>query len=240
MVPTLIAKMLNFSYYFDQKFIRVKTFSSSPCARESLKPYQTGILVDYLTRLMLTKDAKKAFDIPLTFPVPEAKLIVSQIKPVKTLETVQLAARMLPFDQLYRLGTILEDAPVVTSEDASVIWTLVDRSCELLNYCKSGPDDQIQCGVTFPGALTDVITNGDGDYQTSRALIEMKVSKYPPKNEHWLQLFIYYLMGLNSTNRQNFLKNTHLAVVNPRINAIYTYPVKYLKNIDQLKDALGY
>ena len=118
----------------------------------NINPMQLGVLVDYLTRLMLTHDVKASFDIPLkglkileafdflgeeenyakeTY-IKETKQAVNRIETKLSDQTIQQASQLLPLDSFFRSGR-LGTAPSIGVETANWIRLLVNKSLYQLN-----------------------------------------------------------------------------------------------------------
>ena len=100
----------------------------------------------------------------------------------------------------------------------------------------------IKDGFTFEGGYTDIIASGDGDFLTEDTLWDFKVSKYPPSNQHTLQILVYYLMGMHSVHDE-FKKIKKIGIYNPRLNVVYFYdldkaPKLMFEEIE--KEVIGY
>lgn len=229
MTPVQIVNQLaGQNNYIDTSY--VKSFSNGfpQPPRETIQPFFSGLLVDYLTRLTLTHNPKQAFAIPLKTGVADAYNIVNTIKPNISDETILKACQLLPYDQLYRRGILEDETPEPTDQDLTQIKAMIQNAIALLKVCQFNSEDQIQSEIEFPNAFNDIVTNADADYMTDHVLIDMKVSKYVPYKKYWLQLLIYYIIGLHSDNKKQFQQLTHFAIINPRLNKIYTYPITVL------------
>ena len=97
---------------------------------------------------------------------------------------------------------------------------MVKRSCRFLD--DYGP--KILDGLTFEGGYTDIVSAGDGDFMTSDALWDFKVSKIPLNSNQTLQLLMYWRMGLHSIHPE-FQQVKYLGIFNPRMNRVYRLPV---------------
>ncbi|MCS4537127.1 hypothetical protein NXS15_03245 [Mycoplasma sp. CSL7475-4] len=98
---------------------------------------------------------------------------------------------------------------------------------------------QLHLGFDIKGAENDIITAGDGDAIVGEYLIDIKTKKTGFTPKHTLQVLIYYLMGLNSYNEEQFQKVKYLALYNPKSNifnyiAIKDIPVSIIDDINSL------
>ena len=228
----------------------------------NINPMQLGVLVDYLTRLMLTHDVKASFDIPLkglkileafdflgeeenyakeTY-IKETKQAVNRIGTKLSDQTIQQASQLLPLDSFFRSGR-LGTAPSIGVETANWIRLLVNNSLHQLNLLNNnGNIKGILTETVFPGGYTDVVDQGDGDYMTKTALVDMKVSKYRPRTSYWQQLLTYYELGLHSDFSSSYQALDKLAIVNPRLNQMFTYSLADVNQeaLEILVENMGY
>lgn len=243
--------------------IKVESFDKNhesmyPVDNDSnINPMQLGVLVDYLTRLMLTHNVKASFDIPLkglkileTIDlldekedyIKETKQVINNVEINLSDQTIQQASQLLPLDSFYRSGQ-LGTAPSFGVETANWIRLLVNNSLYQLNLLNNKDDVKgILTETTFPGGYTDIVDQGDGDYMTKTALIDMKVSKYRPRTSYWQQLLTYYELGLHSSFSSSYKALNKLAIVNPRLNQIFTYSLADVNQeaLKMLVENMGY
>ena len=129
------------------------------------------------------------------------------------------ACKMTGYDVCFRAQIALYKPVQEICPDAetiSNIRTMVNRS---LSFWKEyGPI--VVDGFTFEGGYTSVVSSGDGDFLTTDTLWDFKVSKEAPKNQHTLQLLMYYIMGCHSIHKE-FQDIKNLGIFNPRLNKIY-------------------
>lgn len=221
---------------------------------ENIHPALIGLVVDYLTRYMESKDKVNSFRISLigaiaakSFGMAEAEYAAQfLLDNIKGLDNISIAAacKICTFDVWYRnpaaafqaknYKDIEPDMPTIEN-----IRTMVNRSIDFYN--KYGP--VIKDGLTFePNGYTDTVTNGDGDFLTSDTLWDFKVSKAEPTNKYTLQLAMYYIMGKHSG--QDIYKDTrNIGIYNPRLNKVYTLdmntvPSEVIAEIE--KEVIGY
>lgn len=196
---------------------------------ENISPAIVGTAVDYLTRFMLTGNVDEAFKIALygsKLARQEAygQQLAKNIVGLDT-ESIKNACKLVGFDSVVRAGLVfykpIKDANLETTGN---IKEMVNRSLKF--FSAYGP--VIKDGFTFEGGYTNTINAGDGDFLTADTLWDFKVSKYPPKKEHTLQLLIYYFMGKNSIH-DYFKPIKNIGLFNPRLNTVYLYKVEDLE-----------
>lgn len=196
--------------------------------KESLAATTMGLVVDYMTRFMLTHDALGAFDIPIRGAriFGKENVVMQQLNLIKGLDDVSIkaAARIiLVFDASYRIGLTPQFALAERSIDELTLKNvkiMVERS---LTFFESvGP--VIATEFTFEGGYTNVVTNADADYLTKNTIWDMKVSVKSPKKEHTLQLILYYLLAKRS-GQERFKEIDSLGIFNPRLNTSYSLNV---------------
>lgn len=103
---------------------------------------------------------------------------------------------------------------VIDKQTCNNIRIMVERTKSFFKI--NGP--VVETGFTFPGAFTETIDSGDGDYLTRTGLWDMKVSAQGTTNKQTLQILVYYVMGMHSTN-PNFKSVETLGIFNPRLNS---------------------
>lgn len=199
---------------------------------ENIHPSLIGIAIDYLTRYMLEKDVRKAFDISIRGAkiLEKTKICDDLLKKIKGIDDLSIicAIKISGFDSAFRAGPqaykpIEEIEPNINT--INNVRLMVLRSINFFD--KYGP--VIKFGFTFDGGYTSVIGFGDGDFMTSDTLWDFKVSKNEPTNKHTLQLLIYYIMGLHSKYHE--YKNVkYIGIFNPRNNKVYKYLISKLDN----------
>ncbi len=193
-------------------------------AEENIHASLIGTVVDYLTRFMSGTPARQAFKISLmgASNIGKGDYALQLLASVKGLDDVSVvnALRLVSFDVLYRAGRGAYREGAGSNPDVKTIENIkimVGRS--LLFFKVYGP--VVLDGFDFEGAYTDIITIGDGDFLTSDTLWDFKVSVSEPNKNHTLQLLIYFIMGVYSTNSQ-FTNIKKLGIFNPRLNIVYT------------------
>lgn len=219
---------------------------------ENISPSLIGMTVDYLTRYTITKDAKKAFDIPLKGVKciekaqqgllksiietnlgsdynPEVDFLYWLNKVDNSLddETINAAAKLSGFDVAYRRSPydfygVDEINP--DSKTCENIRKLINRTLKMLdNY-----GGAIDTGIDFTGAYTSNIISGDADYLTADTLWDLKVIKGYITKDHIFQLLLYWRLGMRS-DKEKFENVKYIGIINPRKCETYRYD---LTNID--------
>ena len=206
---------------------------------ENIHPTLIGLVVDYLTRFMISKDATSAFQISLIgakvaqtyFNQLDAELTaVHLLQNITGLDDLSIvsSAKLVTFDVWYRNpdAALYSKSYYEVNPDAATIENIkimVNRS--LAFWQSYGPITSD--GFTLEGGYTSLINSGDGDYLTKDTLWDFKVSKYAPTSKYTLQILIYYLMGQHSG--QTIFKDINkIGIFNPRLN------IAYLKNIEEI------
>lgn len=200
--------------------------------RENIPANLMGLVVDYLTRLMMGASSEDAFDISLTGAQvldsvygntkasEYAQMLIENIRGLDP-QSITNACKMTGFDVCYRAGVEFfnpESIYLQPNEDTiENVAILVSRT---VNFLKEyGP--VIKDGFTFEGGgYTQTISSGDGDYLTKDTLWDLKVVKNTFNRNYSLQILVYYLMGKHS-NQSIFNDITKIGLFNPRLNEYY-------------------
>lgn len=190
---------------------------------ENIHSSVVGLAVDYLTRYNTGASAEEAFKISLL----GASIIGESTKAKKLLsgvtglddKSITNACKLSGYDVCYRSSPFGFKPVEEIKPDSSTIDNIRIMVNRGISFIKEyGPI--VKDGFTFDGGYTDIITAGDGDFLTETTIWDFKVSNKAPTNAHTLQLLIYYLMGLHSTNKE-FQQIEKLGVFNPRLNTVY-------------------
>lgn len=221
------------------------TFDSNYIMKEEdANPGTVGMATDYLSRVMLGTEPKKAFDISLKGAkianhLPLAEELLSRIKGLDDTSIV-CALELSCFDSVYRALYPFDPSKFKrpNNDTISNIREMVNRT--VLFFSEFGPI--VEDGFTFGGAYTNRINSGDGDILTKDTLWDLKTNKDKPDSKATLQILIYYLMGRRTTN-DNFKSINYLGIFNPRLNVAYRIETKkidpsIIKTIE--KDIIGY
>lgn len=202
-------------------------------ANENVHPTVIGMVVDYMTRFMIDKDAKAAFSISLSGAyraqlltngnqMEEAAKIFENIKDLDDNSIIN-ACKMASFDVWARnpmAGPMSPTHKDINADKDTIenIRIMVNRG---LNFIKEyGPI--ISDGFNFaPNGYTKTVDTGDGDYLTEDTMWDFKVSNKDITNKHTLQVLIYYVMGKHSGN-EIYNNINKIGFFNPRLNKVYT------------------
>lgn len=213
--------------------------------QENIHPSLVGMAVDYLSRYMLERNAKKAFHISLLGAsiiddIRYAIYLTSQIQGLDK-QSIICACKLCGYDVCYR-SSPTRYRPVENiepdQETINNIRIMVNRSLHFFEIY--GPI--VKNEITFEGGYSALVTAGDGDYLTENTLWDFKVSKRPLTTKSTLQILMYYIMSQCSIH-QELKKIEFLGFFNPRQNKVYIYSVKQLdKSIIEIvsKDVIGY
>lgn len=196
-----------------------------------------GMVVDYLTRLMMGTEAMEAFAISLKGAmraeqmqkgaIKKADKLLSNIKGLDDTSIIN-ACKMVTYDVWARnfiVAMMAKNGVDETNPDAATIQNIkimVERSVAF--WKEYGPI--VQDGFTFePNGYTKTVDTGDGDYLTADTLWDFKVTNSKPTNKHTLQLLMYWIMGRHSG--QKIYKDIQkLGIFNPRLNVVYLMDIK--------------
>lgn len=212
---------------------------------ENIHASLIGLAVDYLTRYMSGTSAQEAFSIAHRGAalVGEEQLFEKLISRIDGLtdESISSAVTLTGFDSAYRAGVrayrpVQEIVPDIDTIEN--IRTMVERSLNF--FALYGP--KVLDGLTFTGGYTGYVSSGDGDFLTKDTLWDFKVSKYPLKSKHTLQLLMYWRMGLHSIHKE-YQSVRYLGVYNPRMNIVYRLSIDKISQdvIDTVeRDVIGY
>jgi hypothetical protein len=148
------------------------------------------------------------------------------------------AIKLTAFDDVYRRGNLhIEnlDPDGATVENVEI---MTERSVKFIRSC----GNKIYPGLDFCGAYTTTVVNGDCDYVTDLALIDLKVLRGEITPQYTLQILMYYLLGKDSVHEGIFRKVKWLAFFNPRKNTAYyisvaDIPLDVLKTVR--RDVIG-
>ncbi len=213
---------------------------------ENIHASLVGLAVDYLSRFMCGASKKEAFKISfigarIIGELENAQMFLDDISSLDD-KSIKNACKLVGYDVIYRAG-IFGYRPVDTIKPDKItianIREMVNRA--IVFFKAYGP--VVLDGFTFDGAYTKLINTGDGDFITKETLWDFKVSVAAPTKDHTLQLLIYYLMGLRSNHKDEFLCIKKLGIFNPRLNRVYLIDIKSILQdvIEEVsKDAIGY
>lgn len=187
----------------------------------NIPPHKLGLIVDYLSRFMVTNDKIDAFKVPLIGAdyVNELFFAEKYLNQITGLDdkSIIAAVTLISYDNIARGGRFDPLQTPLNQESLFSIRELVNRS---LDFYQEYP--VILEGFTFGKGYTNIIDRGDGDFITQDTLFDMKVSKYPPSRDHIWQIIIYYFMAKESGIKE--LENvSKIGIYNPRLNNVYTF-----------------
>lgn len=113
---------------------------------------------------------------------------------------------------------------IIPNEDTiNNILCMVNRTLAFFDTS----DPVFMSKLLFPDAFTPIIRNGDGDFMTEDTIWDIKVSKQKPNKDHSLQLLMYYILGINSSDKE-YMKIKKIGIFNPRLNISYIYELDRL------------
>lgn len=227
------------------EFEKEKIVDNEILGEENIYSSLTGLVVDYLTRLMLDVPPEEAFKISLLGAsiINKSENANRLLKSIKGLDdnSIYCACQLVGYDVCYRSSPMRYKNVEEIKADANTIGNIkimVKRS--ILFFNKYGPITK--AGFSFDGGYTSVITAGDGDFLTPDTLWDFKVSINEPTSDQTLQLLIYYIMGNHSIHPE-FKSIKNLGIFNPRINCVYLKKISDIpqKTIEQVAtDVIGY
>jgi len=192
---------------------------SSP---ENVEPYLVGTAVDYLTRALISKNPRQAFRISIRGALLAGQIAKAEekLKMISGLseESIVSACQLVVYDGVYRARKLSHNPDDILPNDSTIknIATMVNRAISFFE--EYGP--VIKEGFVFSGGYTETVKTGDGDFITQDTLWDFKVSVSAPKSKDTLQLLMYYIMGLHSTD-ENLRRIKRLGIFNPRLNKVY-------------------
>lgn len=145
-----------------------------------------------------------------------------------SLQNALLVAKLSHYDAIGR-ALYTDIYPEQTTLDAltyDVIVQLVQRNLVILKK-----ENNVVCSVHFtPDHLhhpfKKIIKSGDGDFYDDDFVWDLKVSSKKPSNKDFIQLMVYFLLGLNSSLRVKFKKISYIGIINPRLNKVYKVAIK--------------
>ena len=199
---------------------------------EKFSPMMVGLVTDYMSRFMSSKNFEDAFDITLigaylndrTYNDGSYKYCHEMLSQIKGLDdkSIEIALNMVAFDGSYRAGIQIE-MPFKYLEaneyETHNIRVMVERYFNFVE--RFGP--VIKDGFEFsPNGYTNLIHSGDGDFLTHDTLFDMKVSKSKAtgNKNYKLQILMYYLMGKRSGNAI-FDGIEYMGFYNPRLHQVH-------------------
>lgn len=191
-----------------------------------------GMVVDYLTRLVMSGDLVDSFRISITGSAYAAKRngervlkeAYGYLRNINGLDDNSIinACKMVTFDVWYRnpMAALLAKQAKDINPDSATIENIRIMVKRCVSFFETYGPITVD-GFTFePNGYTETVSAGDGDFLTSDTLWDFKVSKSKPTNKHTLQLLMYWIMGQHS-GKEEFKNITKLGIFNPRLNNVY-------------------
>ena len=189
-----------------------------------------GSAVDYLSRMMITGDKSKAFEISMLFKkMPffanhtdswvcnHADTLLEKITGLDDLSIIR-ACNLVCFDLIIRTNYAdflkgYNQCANLPPEDykstVENIRVMVQRCIEYFKGC--APVTETGFRVKYKSL------KGDGDFVTETTLVDLKTSKGKTSMKDKRQLFLYWYAGLH-TEGLDFSKIDTLSIFNPRLN----------------------
>ena len=232
--------------YINPREFKIKSFEDGKeLGEENIHRSLIGLAVDYMTRFIMGTPVEEAFKISLlgAIIVKEQKYAEKLLSSIVGLDNKSIynACKLVGYDVCFRAGsTNYKSVKTIEPDDITInnIRIMVNRSIDF--FKEYGPI--VLDGFTFEGGYTKIISSGDGDFITKDTLWDFKVSSYPPKPQHTLQLLVYYLMGKHSIHSEfNSIKK--LGIFNPRLNCVYLMEISKISKdtIETVsRDVIGY
>lgn len=201
-------------------------------SEENIHASIIGMAVDYLTRFIMGKDIKKAFEISISGYLNK-KMVLGEknksdifplLEKIKGLDDTSIisACKAVTYDVWYRnpndaIMSTTEEEINPSIETIENIRIMVKRSMAF--WEKYG--EITVSGFSFePTGYTETVNSGDGDYLTKDTLWDFKVSRSNLTSKNTLQLLMYWIMGKHS-GKLEFKNINKLGVFNPRLNIVY-------------------
>ena len=201
-------------------------------------PQLTGLVVDYLTRMQLTGDPIRAFEISISGAMASGwdDRIFEILDKVAGLDdqSIENAFNAVQYDAYARSDWHELPREISVSKDSiDMTRVMVERSVEFFN--KNGP--VIDVGFTFGDGYTNVVTAGDGDFLTDDTIWDLKVSRGPLTKEQTLQILVYYILACNSS-LEKFRNISRIGVFNPFRNTAYAMAISSVddETLDKVKN----
>lgn len=145
-----------------------------------------------------------------------------------SLKNALLVAKLSQYDAIYRaFYTDIHPEQITLDEPThDVIVQLIQRNLVILKK-----ENNVVCTLIFTPDHTyhpfkKIIKSGDGDFYDDDFLWDLKVSSKKPSNKHFIQVMVYFLLGLNSSLREKFKKISNIGIINPRLNKVYKVAIK--------------
>ncbi|MFI3211348.1 MAG: DEAD/DEAH box helicase [Peptostreptococcaceae bacterium] len=199
-----------------------------------------GLVVDYLSRYEIVKERKEdVFYISrrgasLVNQLEKIDIMLKLIEPGLSSMTIQLVAKIVTFDAVYRAGKTdaynLEFS--LSDDDITNIRKMVLRVKQFhFKY------NILETGMTFDGSYTSIISKGDADILTTNGLWDLKVISNNITSKHTFQLLLYYVLSLKKYKNIKFI-----GIFNPKKNIEYVIDVNEISSgiIEAIKTEINY
>ncbi len=216
---------------------------------ENVNPITVGLVVDYMTRVRIGEKKINDFDIKDVFRIslkgaslvdkPMYDYAIGIVELIEansaSILTIKECCKLVTFDSKYRSGIWSPEYLVDISEsDATIIHKLIDLS--ILFFEEYGPF--LESGMTFEGGYTETVSTGDADFITQDTLWDFKASKNKILPRYTLQLYMYFLMGLNSNQNILFKSLQYIGFYNPIRNEVIRLEINDIEA--EIKEAVLY
>lgn len=217
----------------------INKFTSMSVANgsENISAAVVGMVVDYMTRLLMSGNRRQAFNISLQGAViaekmfnqygavKEAEMLLSGIQGTDTKSIIN-ACKLVVYDSWLRnpAEALKQRLLARKAPDAVTIQNIkfmIKRSIRF--WDRYGPIVS-DCFTFEPYGYTSTVDSGDGDYLTADTLWDFKVSRNELTKEHTLQLLMYWVMGQHS-GQEIYKHIDKIGIFNPRLNKVYLLPV---------------
>ncbi len=208
-----------------KKFVKLELEHSKelfPMDQESISATTVGLIVDYMTRFVVSGDKMSSFHISLLGATlanakKHARSLLKMIEG-NDAQSVQAAAVLVQYDAVCRAGANkLNLEQHMNDETIANVMEMIQRTTDFIE--KYGPVTTFE--PVFTGGYSEVISAGDGDWMTEDTLWDLKVTKSNPTTKHSLQLLTYYVLGCHSNAHEKFDKLRYLGIYNPRLDVVY-------------------
>lgn len=232
-------------YLNPRQFVVIEGNDGLLLKEENINEGLTGSAVDYLSRVARGDSVGKAFAISMAGAlkigqVEAATALMAQINGLDDRSIIS-ACKLAGYDVCFRSGSQYYRPVEEINPDRDTVENIrimVGRSTAFFRQYGPVTVD----GFTFPGGYTATVSTGDGDFLTADTLWDFKTSKRDINSKYTLQLLMYYLMGMHSTD-PHFKTIRRLGIFNPRLNKVYLFELSNLSQdtIAQVeRDVIGY
>lgn len=229
---------INPNCFFKQKVInKTKDKTLHRISKENVAPSLIGLVVDSLTRFLITKNKKEVF----SYSILGSKICALMFKNDIYISTAQQlldeinglddnsiisACNLLVYYDYFRDGE--ECSPIEIKPNKETIHNIKVMVQRNLSFFEVFETKEIKTDLTFE---SDFVLKGsliDGYYMTNDTLWDFKLSVHKFNKFDTWQLAIFWMLGIRSVEKQNYLKIKNLGFFNPRLNT------KYILSIDEI------